>query len=85
MRIIQMLTKQHPKAMLRTGFRTVQGMITNEAATRCKEQVSIGTGQTRERVEIYAIDGYEGGSGKARLWEELDPMRIVVIGHERLH
>jgi hypothetical protein len=45
MGIIQTFTKQGPKAMLGTTFRTMQGMVTNETATCCKEQISIGTSQ----------------------------------------
>jgi hypothetical protein len=63
----------------------MQDMVTNEATTCCKEQVSIGTGQTRERVECNTINGDENWSGKARLREELNPMNIVVVRHGVLY
>jgi hypothetical protein len=85
MRIIQMFTKQHPKTTLGTILRTVQGMITNEATARCKEQVSVRTSQARKRIKSYAVDEYEDRGGKARLWIELNPMCTVIIRHERLH
>jgi hypothetical protein len=85
MGIIQTFTKQHPKTTLGTTLRTMQGMITNEATTCCKEQVSVGTSQMRESIKSYTVDSYEDRSGEVRLWEELNPMHVVIIRHERLH
>jgi hypothetical protein len=57
----------------------------DEAMIRCKEKVSIGTSQTRERIKDDTIYGYENRGRKARLGEELDPIDIVVIRHVLLN
>jgi hypothetical protein len=67
MGIIQTFTKQHPQATLGTALRTVQGVITNEAVTCCKEQVGVRTSQMRKCVKSYAVNGYEERGRKARL------------------
>jgi hypothetical protein len=62
----------------------MQSMVANEATICCKEQISIGTGQTRQHVESYAVNGREDRSGETGLQEELDPMSIVIVRHRWL-
>jgi hypothetical protein len=81
MRVIETLTKQHPEALLRTDFGMMQSMETYEATIRCKEEVGVGTSQTRQGIESRTVHGNEDRGGETRLQEEFDPMNIVVIGH----
>jgi hypothetical protein len=60
-------------------------METDEATIGCKEEIGIRTVQTGKGVEGSAVHSNENGRGEARLWEELDPMNIVVIGHDSLN
>jgi hypothetical protein len=59
----------------------MQSMVANEATICCKEQISVGTGQTRQRVKSHAINGRKDRSGETGLQEELDPMSIVIVRH----
>jgi hypothetical protein len=81
MRIVEPLTKQHPKTSLTTNVGTMQSTETYEATISCKEEVGIRTGQTREGVERGAVHGDEDRRGETRLQEEFNPMYIVVIRH----
>jgi hypothetical protein len=56
-------------------------MMAREATVGSKEQVRVGTGQTRQHVKSYTIDSREDGGREARLGEELDPVDVMVIGH----
>jgi hypothetical protein len=62
----------------------MQSMVANEAMIFCKEQISVGTSQTRQHVKSYAVNGREDWSGEIGLWEELDPMSIVIVRHHGL-
>jgi hypothetical protein len=53
-----------------------------EATISCKEEIGIGTIQTGEGVESGTVYSNKDGRREARLREELDPMNIVVIGHD---
>jgi hypothetical protein len=53
-----------------------------EATISCKEEIGIGTVQTGEGVEGGAVHSNKDRRREARLREELDPMNIVVIGHD---
>jgi hypothetical protein len=55
---------------------------TDEAMISCKEKIGIGTIQTGKGVEGSAIHSNKDGRREAGLWEELNPMNIVVIGHD---
>jgi hypothetical protein len=55
---------------------------TDEATISCKEKISIGTVQTGEGVEGGAIHSNKDRRREAGLREELNPMNIVVIGHD---
>jgi hypothetical protein len=52
------------------------------ATISCKEEIGIGTIQTGEGVESGTVHSNKDGRREARLREELDPMNIVVIGHD---
>jgi hypothetical protein len=60
-------------------------METDEATIGCKEEIGIGTVQAGKGVEGSAVYSYKDWRGEARLPEELDPMNIVVIGHDSLN
>jgi hypothetical protein len=55
-----------------------------EAAVGREEQISIGTSQSGQSVKCYTIYSHEDQSRETGLWVELDPVCIVVIGHEGL-
>jgi hypothetical protein len=55
---------------------------TDEATIGCKEKIGIGTVQMGKGVEGSAIHSNEDRRREAGLREELDPMNIVVIGHD---
>jgi hypothetical protein len=57
----------------------------DEATIGREEEICIGTGQAGEGVEGSAVYSHKDWRGEARLWEELDPMNIVVIGHASLN
>jgi hypothetical protein len=57
----------------------MQGMEANKATICGKEQIGVRTSQMREHVECYAIHSNEERGGETRLWEELDPMSVVII------
>jgi hypothetical protein len=59
----------------------MQDIKTNKATTRCEEQVSVGTHQTRERVKCDAVNGHKDRSREMRLREELDPMCVMIVTH----
>jgi hypothetical protein len=59
----------------------MQSLETYEATIYCKEEVGVRTSQTRECVEGGIVYGDEDRRGETRLWEEFDPMYIVVIRH----
>jgi hypothetical protein len=63
----------------------MHSLETYEATVHCEEQVSIGTRQTRERIEGGTIYGYKNRGGEPRLGEEFDPVDVVVIGHVSLN
>jgi hypothetical protein len=50
-----------------------------------EEEISVGTVQAGESVEGSAVYSNKDWRGEARLREELDPMNIVVIGHNSLN
>jgi hypothetical protein len=56
-------------------------MMAYEAAIGRKEQIRVGTGQAKQHVEGYTVNGHEDWSRETRLGEELYPMSIVVIRH----
>jgi hypothetical protein len=58
---------------------------TDEAMIGCEEEIGIGTVQTGEGIEGSAIHCDKDGRGEVGLREELDPMNIVVIGHDSLN
>jgi hypothetical protein len=43
MRVVEMFTKQHPKATLGTALRTMQGVVTYKTTISGKEQIRVGT------------------------------------------
>jgi hypothetical protein len=55
---------------------------TDEATISCKEKIGIGTVQTGKGVEGGAIHSNKDGRREAGLREELDPMNVMVIGHD---
>jgi hypothetical protein len=79
-----MLTEQHPEATLETILRPMQSMVANETTICCKEQISVGTSQTRQHVKSYAVNGREDRRGEMGLREELEPMSIVIVRHHGL-
>jgi hypothetical protein len=81
MRVVETLTKQHPETSLRTDFGTMQSLETYEATIRCKEKVGIGTHQMREHIKSCTVYSYEDRGREMRLWEEFDPVDVVVIRH----
>jgi hypothetical protein len=82
MRIVQALTEQHPETCLRTDGGMMKSMEAYEATISCKEEISVGTIQTRKGVESGTIHSDKDRRGEMRLREEFDPMNIVVIGHD---
>jgi hypothetical protein len=84
MRIVQTLANEHPITTLGTALRTMQGVMTDKAAVGREEKISVGTSQSGQSVKCYTIYGHKDRSGETGLWEELDPVRIVVIGHDEL-
>jgi hypothetical protein len=50
-----------------------------------EEEISVGTVQAGEGVEGSAVYSNKDWRGEARLRKELDPMNIVVIGHDSLN
>jgi hypothetical protein len=59
----------------------MQSVVANEAMICCKEQISVGTGQTRQHIKSHAVNGRKDRSGEMGLREELDPMSIVIVRH----
>jgi hypothetical protein len=57
----------------------MHSVMAHEAAIGRKEEICVGTGQARQHIEGYTVNGHEDQSGETRLWEELYPMSIVVI------
>jgi hypothetical protein len=53
-----------------------------EATISCKEEIGVGTTQTRKGVESGTVHSDKDGRRETRLREEFDPMNIVVIGHD---
>jgi hypothetical protein len=53
-----------------------------EATISCKEEIGIGTIQMGEGVKSGTVHSNKDGRREVRLREELDPMNIVVIGHD---
>jgi hypothetical protein len=60
-------------------------MEANKAMIHCKEQVDIGTSQTRKCVKHYAIRSNKDVGRAMGLWEELYPMCVVIVGHDSLN
>jgi hypothetical protein len=85
MRIVKILAEQHPKTALRTTLGTMQSLEADETTVGGKEEVGVRTSQTRKHIESYTIHSNEYGSRETRLWEELYPMYVVVIGHDPLN
>jgi hypothetical protein len=81
MGILETLAKPHTQAALRTSLRAMEGVVAHKAMTSSAEQVGIVFVQSGERVKSGAIDFYKDGSREARLVEEFNPVRIVVIKH----
>jgi hypothetical protein len=54
----------------------------DEATIGREEEIGIGTVQTGKGVEGSTVHSNKDWRGEARLREELDPMNIVVIGHD---
>jgi hypothetical protein len=52
-----------------------------ETAIHQKAQIGVVVGQTRKGVESDAVQRYKSRGGKQRLFEERDPMDVMVIGH----
>jgi hypothetical protein len=67
MRVVETLTRQHPETSLRTDFRTMQSLETDEAMIRCKEKVGIGTCQMREHIKSCTVYGYKDRGCKGNL------------------
>jgi hypothetical protein len=84
MRIIQTFAKEHPVTTLGTALRTMQGVMTDEAAVGREEQISVGTSQSGQSVKCYTVYSRKDRSRETGLREELDPVRVVVIGHDEL-
>jgi hypothetical protein len=82
MGIVQTFTKQHPETSLRAGGGMMYGVETYEATVGGEEEISIGTCQMRKSVKRGTVHSDKDGRGKVRLWGELNPMHIVVIGHD---
>jgi hypothetical protein len=59
----------------------MMGMMANKAATSSKEQIGIMLIQSGKSIKGSAIDFDKDGGGEVRLVEELNPVRVVVIGH----
>jgi hypothetical protein len=57
----------------------------DEAMIGCEEKIGIGTVQMGKGVEGSAVHSNKDWRGEARLREELNPMNIVVIGHDSLN
>jgi hypothetical protein len=57
----------------------------NETAVRQKAQIGVVVGQTRKGIESDAVQRYKSRGGKQRLFEERDPMDVMVIGHGLLN
>jgi hypothetical protein len=85
MGIVDTLTEEHAQTSLRARLRTVQRVETNETTVGREEEIGIRTSQARKGIERNTINGHEDGGGKARLGEELNPVDIVVIGHDPLN
>jgi hypothetical protein len=81
MGIVQTFTKQDPKTSLRAGGGMMYGVETYEAMVGGKEEIGVRTYQTRKSIKRGAVHSNKDGRRKARLWEELNPMHIVVFGH----
>jgi hypothetical protein len=57
----------------------------DEATIGREEEISVGTIQAGEGVKGSAVYSNKDWRGEARLRKELDPMNIVVIGHDSLN
>jgi hypothetical protein len=79
-----MFTKQHPETALGTTLRPMQSMKTDEATIGGKEQIRVGTGQSRQHVKGDAVNGRKDRSRETGLWKELDPMSIMIVRHHWL-
>jgi hypothetical protein len=53
-----------------------------KATISCKEEIGIGTIQTGKGIESGTIHSDKDRRGEMRLWEEFNPMDIVVIRHD---
>jgi hypothetical protein len=59
-------------------------MEADEAMIGSKQQIRVGTGQTRQCVKGYTIHGHKDRGRETGLWEELDPVRVMIVRHNGL-
>jgi hypothetical protein len=59
MRIVETLAKQYSNTTLRTILSAMHSVMAHEAAIGRKEQIRVGTGQARQCVEGYTVNGHE--------------------------
>jgi hypothetical protein len=85
MRIVQSLAKQHTKTALRTNLSTMNSEMANEATTGTEEEVGIFVGQTGQSVECKTVHGHVDGGRKESSFIKVDPVDVVVIGHDVLN
>jgi hypothetical protein len=85
MGIFETLAKPYTQAALGTSLGAMEGMVAHKATTSGKEQVGIVFVQSGKSVKSDAIDFYKNGGREARLVEEFDPVRVVVIKHGALY
>jgi hypothetical protein len=76
-----MLAKPNTVSTLRTSLGVMKSMMADKAMTCCKEQVSVVIRQSGESIKSNTIDFHNDWSGAMQLMEELNPVRVIVIGH----
>jgi hypothetical protein len=59
----------------------MNGVETYKATVGGEEEIGIRTCQMRKSVKRGTVHSNKDRRRKARLWEELNPMHIVVFGH----
>jgi hypothetical protein len=57
----------------------------NEAMVGGKTQIGVGTRQTGQSIEGYAVHSNEYGGRESRLRIEFDPVDTVIVGHVKLN
>jgi hypothetical protein len=66
--------------MTRTDLCAMSGKMTNETVTSDEEQIHVIIRETGESIKSEAVHWHEHGGRETRMFIELYPMGVVIVG-----